>query len=75
MRAAVLQLPHIRTANESRQVLRAAMRQLERAEVYFDAVAGMELEDRGARRAVDRLRADTQALRRYLAEQRSALRE
>ena len=75
MRAAVLQLPHIRTVNESRQVLRAAMRQLERAEVYFDAVAGMELEDREARRAVDRLRADTQALRRYLAEQRSALRE
>ena len=75
MRAAVLQLPHIRTANESRQVLRAAMRQLERAEIYFDAVAGMDLEDREARRAVDRLRADTQALRRHLAEQRSALRE
>ena len=74
MRAAVLQLPHIRTANESRHVLRAAMRQLERAEIYFEAVAAMELDDREARRALDRLRADTQALRRHLGELRSALR-
>jgi len=73
MRAAVLQLPGARTANESRQVLRAAIRQLERAEIYFDAVSAMELDDREARRAVDRLRADTRALRRYLGEQRSAL--
>jgi hypothetical protein len=73
MRAALLQLPGARTANESRQVLRAAIRQLERAEVYFDAVSAMELDDREARRAVDRLRAETQALRRYLGEQRSAL--
>jgi hypothetical protein len=72
MRAAVLQLPHARTANESRQVLRAAMRQLERAEIYFDAVAAMDLNDREARRAVDRLRTDTESLRRYLAELRSA---
>ena len=75
MRSAVLQLPGIRTANESRQVLRAAIRQLERAEVYFAVVSAMEIDDREARRAVDRLRADTQALRRYLGEQRSALRE
>ncbi|HEV2140592.1 MAG TPA: hypothetical protein VGT01_05320 [Candidatus Dormibacteraeota bacterium] len=75
MRAAVLQLPHARTANESRQVLRSAMRQLERAEIYFDAVAAMDLNDREARRAVDRLRADTDALRHYLAELRSAIRE
>ena len=73
MRAAVLQLPGARTANETRQVLRAAIRQLERAEVYFDAISAMELDDREARRAVDRLRAGTQALRRYLVEQRSAL--
>ncbi|HEV3405293.1 MAG TPA: hypothetical protein VG364_01735 [Candidatus Dormibacteraeota bacterium] len=73
MRAALLQLPGARTANESRQVLRAAIRQLERAEVYFDAVSAMELDDREARRAVARLRAETQALRRYLGEQRSAL--
>jgi hypothetical protein len=73
MRAALLQLPGARTANETRQVLRAAIRQLERAEIYFDAVSAMELDDREARRAVARLRADTQALRRYLGEQRSAL--
>ena len=70
MRAAVLQLPGTRTANENRQVLRAAMRQLERAEIYFAAIAAMELDDRDARRAIDRLRADSEALRRYLGDLR-----
>lgn len=73
MRAAVLQLPSARTVAESRLVLRAAIRQLERAEIYFDAVAAMDLLDFEARRAVDRLKAETEALRRYLAEQRNAL--
>ena len=71
MRAAVVQLPGMRTANENRQVLRAAMRQLERAEIYFDAISAMELNDREARRALDRLRADAGSLRRYLAELRA----
>jgi hypothetical protein len=71
MRAAVLQLPGTRTANESRQVLRAAMRQLERAEIYFAAIAAMELDDREARRAVDRLRAESQALLQYLRDLRA----
>lgn len=71
MRAALLQLPSTRTAKDSRQVLRAAMRQLERAEIYFAAIAAMELDDRDARRAVDRLRADSEALRRYLREIRA----
>jgi hypothetical protein len=75
MRNAVVQLPDLRSANEERQVLRAAIRQLERAEIYFDAVEGMDLNDHEARRAVERLRADTQALRRYLAERRTALRQ
>ncbi len=75
MRAAVLQLPGARTVSESRQVLRAAIRQLDRAEIYFDAVAAMELQDVQARRAIDRLKAETAALRRYLSEQRAALRE
>jgi Holliday junction resolvasome RuvABC ATP-dependent DNA helicase subunit len=75
MRAAVVQLPNTRTARESRQVLRAAIRQLERAEIYFDAAAAMQLNDRDARRALDRLRADSAALRRYLGDQSSALRE
>jgi hypothetical protein len=71
MRAAVLQLPGARTANENRQVLRAAIRQLERAEIYFAAVAAMEIEDREARRAVERLRVETDSLRRYLGELRA----
>jgi hypothetical protein len=70
MRAAVLQLPGTRTANESRQVLRAAMRQLERADIYFAAIAAMELDDREARRAVDRLRAESKALLQYLRDVR-----
>jgi hypothetical protein len=75
MRAAVLQLPGTRTANQSRQVLRAAIRQLERAEIYFEAVAAMEVDDREARRTLNQLRADSAALRRHLGELRSALRE
>ncbi|HEV2414487.1 MAG TPA: hypothetical protein VGX27_06735 [Candidatus Dormibacteraeota bacterium] len=74
MRTAVLQLPSARTVSESRQVLRAAIRQLERAEIYFDAVAAMELQDFEARRALDRLKSETEALRRYLVERRNSLR-
>lgn len=73
MRAAVLQLPSARTVGESRRVLRAAIRQVERAEIYFDAVAAMELDDLEARRAVDRLKSQTQALLRYLVERRTEL--
>lgn len=73
MRSAVLQLPTSRSANERRQVLRAAIRQLERAEVYLDAVAAMELQDAEGRRALDRLKAETVALRRYLSQRRTAL--
>lgn len=71
MRSAVLQLPDGRTAGQRRQVLRAALRQLERADVYLAAVAYMELDDRQARRAVGRLRAELEGLRRYLAERGS----
>jgi hypothetical protein len=70
MRAAVVQLPGTRTSGERRQVLRAAMRQLERVEVYLDAITAM-VDDREARRAVDRLRADSQALHRYLRDVRA----
>jgi hypothetical protein len=75
VRNAVLQLPDTRTANERRQVLRAAIRQLERAEIYLAAVSYMQLEDREAQRAVARLRTDVESLRRYLAEQRSRTRQ
>ena len=74
MRSAVLQLPDARTANERRQVLRAAMRQLERADIYLAAVGYMELDDREAERALGRLRTDLESLRRYLGETRSAIR-
>jgi hypothetical protein len=75
MRSAVLQLPTARTANENRKVLRAAIRQLERAEVYLAAVSYMELDDREAERVVNRLRAEVLSLARYLGERRSALSE
>ena len=39
----MLQLADARTARERRVVLRAAIRQLERAEIYVDAVAYMVL--------------------------------
>jgi uncharacterized NAD-dependent epimerase/dehydratase family protein len=71
MRNAIVQIPDTRTANERRHVLRAAVRQLERAEIYLAAVNYMDLDDREARRAVSRLRAEVESVRRYLAEKRS----
>jgi hypothetical protein len=74
MRNAVMQLPEARTPNERRRVLRAASRQLERAELYMAAVAFMELDDREADRAIGRLRTDLESLRQYLDAQRGAIR-
>jgi SMC interacting uncharacterized protein involved in chromosome segregation len=71
MRSAILQLPSIRTANEGRQVLRAAIRQLDRAELYLAAVAYMEIDDRAAQRAVSRLRSDIESLKRHLSALRA----
>jgi len=71
MRSALLQLPLARTANERRNVLRAAIRQLERADLYLAAVVAMELDDSQARRTVDRLRRDLEWLRRHLVDLRS----
>jgi uncharacterized membrane protein YebE (DUF533 family) len=70
VRNAILQLPETRTQNERRQVARTAVRQLERAEIYLAAVAHMEVDDRAARRALNRLRADLESLRRHLANER-----
>jgi hypothetical protein len=75
MRNAILQLPETRTANERRQVLRAAIRQLDRAEIYLAAVAYMGLDDRGAQRAVNQLRTDVGSLRHHLGELRNRLSE
>jgi hypothetical protein len=66
MRNAIVQMPATRTAGEQRQVLRAAIRQLERAEIYLTAVAHMGLDDRAAQRSLMQLRADLDLLRRHL---------
>jgi hypothetical protein len=71
MRNAILQLPDKRTTNEQRQVLRAAIRQLDRAEIYLAAVSYMQLDDRAAQRAVRQLRADIDGLKRHLAALRA----
>ena len=71
MRNAIVQLPAQRTTGEQRLVLRAAIRQVERAETYMAAVAHMDLDDRAAERVVRQLRADLDALRRHLGEQRA----
>jgi hypothetical protein len=71
MRNAILQLPAQRTTNEQRQVLRAAIRQLDRAEIYLAAVSYMQLDDRAAERAVRQLRADLDGLKRHLAALRA----
>jgi hypothetical protein len=75
MRSAMLQLPDARTANEERQVLRAAIRQLERAEIYLAAVEYMDLEDQAARRAIRQLRSDVDSLRLHLGDERNRIRE
>jgi hypothetical protein len=71
MRSAILQLPSRRTSNERRQVLRAAIRQLDRAEIYLAAVAYMDIDDRAAQRSVGQLRSDLESLKRHLAALRA----
>jgi len=75
MRSAILQLPSRRTSNERRQVLRAAIRQLDRAEMYLSAVAYMDIDDRPAQRAVRQIRTDVESLQRHLAELRAETRD
>ena len=75
MRNAIVQLPAHRTTGEHRPVLRAAIRQVERAETYMAAVAHMDLDDSAAERVVRQLRADLDALRRHLGEQRARARD
>jgi nucleoside 2-deoxyribosyltransferase len=71
MRNALVQFPGYRSKDDERKVLRAAIRQLERADVYLGAVEAMELNDADAGRAVRRLLADVGSLRRYLSELRA----
>jgi hypothetical protein len=71
MRSAILQLPSSRNSNERRQVLRAAIRQLDRAEIYLAAVAYMDIDDRAAQRSVRQLHSDLNSLKGHLAELRA----
>ncbi len=71
MRNALVQLPGYRSSKDERTVMRAAIRQLERADLYLGAVEAMELNDVEARRAVRRLLGDIGSLRRYIAELRA----
>lgn len=73
MRNPIVPMPATSTAGDLSQALHAAIRQLDRAEIYLAAVDYMELDDREARRAVTRLRAEVDGVRRYLAERRSGL--
>lgn len=53
--------------------MRAAIRQLERADLYLSAAGFMAIDDAAAGRALRRLRADLDRLRSHLVEARSAL--
>ena len=71
MRNAIVRLPDQRSASQQRAVLRTAIRQLERADVYIAAVASMEIGDWAAQRAVRQLRHDIETLRRHLSDLRA----
>jgi hypothetical protein len=71
VRNPVLQLPEPTTARQRRNVLGAAIGQLERADLYLAAVTSMELGDRQAAHALNQLRSDLRNLRRHLGEARN----
>ena len=73
MRNAIVRLPELRSTNQQRTVLRAAIRQLERADLYLAAVSAMDLGEPGAQRALDAVRRDLEGLRRSFLERRSEL--
>ena len=73
MRNAILRMPEHRSESESRHVLRAAIRQLERAEIYLAAIASMEMGDAPAELAVEDLRGDVKHLIRYLSDRRARI--
>ncbi len=52
--------------------MRAAIRQLERADVYLAAVAHMTIDDGQLDRAVRKLRTDLESVRRYVVAARSS---
>lgn len=72
MRNAIVTMPEQRTHGQHRQVLRAAIRQLDRAEDYVVAVANMEIGDAEVWRSVQRLRSELERLRGRLTQLRLA---
>lgn len=71
MRSAIVQLPDQRSGNQQRSVLRTAMRQLERADIYIASVSSMEIGDWAAQRAIRQLRDDLESVRRHLSDLRA----
>lgn len=71
MRSAIVQLPDRRSQNQQRAVLRAAIRQLERADIYVASVAAMDIGDWSSQRSVRQLRDDLDSLRRHLVDLRA----
>ena len=73
MRNAIVRLPEQGSAVQQLTVLRTAVRQLERADMYLAAVAAMDFREPELQHAVDRLRRDLEGLRRSFIELRSEL--
>ena len=71
MRNAIVKLPDQRSSSEQRAVLRTAIRQLERADIYIASLASMDVGDWAAQRSVRRLRDDLDSLRRHLSDLRA----
>jgi hypothetical protein len=71
VRNAVLQMQELRTQAERRQVMRIAVRQLERADLYLAAVCALELPEADA--AIEELRDGVEGLRRQLIDARARL--
>lgn len=71
MRNPVQNLMPLARDDGRRTALRAAIRQLECANLYLAAAEAMELGDREASRALVRLRGDIDALRHHLIDLRA----
>jgi Trk K+ transport system NAD-binding subunit len=71
MRNSIVQLPAAPTGDERRNVRRAAIRQVDRAEVYIAAVEYMELGERESESVVRRVRTELDWLGKHLAAERS----
>jgi hypothetical protein len=73
VRNAIVKLPTRCLVGEHRRVPRAAIRQLDRADIYLAAATYMDLGDRAVDRTLSRARADLDGLRRYLTERRDGI--